>query len=349
MIRILLFPFSFLFGIITYLRNQLYDWKCISSVQYDDIYVIGVGNITVGGTGKTPFVEYLVRTLFQKYRVAVLSRGYRRTTKGFRFVDNYATPAETGDEPYQIKRKFPNVVVAVDADRVRGIEQIRKVYPDTQIILLDDAFQYRKIKPNFSILLADYHRPLYRDSMLPGGRLREWSCFAKRADVMVVTKSPAGISPDEQHAIQQEYAHIFPHDIFFSSIGYGEPMAVFPNVNPLSSADFPEYDVLLLTGIAHPKPFETYMMQLASSVQLITFPDHHAFSEKDITQISEKWNSIPSAKKILLTTEKDAVRLIQMKMPITIANYCFYLPIELKFNGSAGFFDEHFKIFDKHT
>jgi tetraacyldisaccharide 4'-kinase len=332
MTRILLFPFSFLFGVITYARNKLYDWKCISSVQYDDIYVVSAGNITVGGTGKTPFVEYLARTLSKDYRVAVLSRGYKRTTKGFRFADGNATPAELGDEPYQIKRKFPNVVVAVDADRVRGIAQIRKAYPNTQVILLDDAFQYRKIKPNFSILLADYSRPLYRDSMLPGGRLREWACFAKRADVMVVTKSPAEITPDEQRNIQQEYARIFPRDIFFSSIGYGEPAAVFPNGKSLSNGELQQYDVLLVTGIANPKPFETHILQHAASVQTVTFPDHHAFSEKDIAQIAEKWDAIPSAKKILLTTEKDAVRLQQMKIPETIAQCSYYVPIEVKFS-----------------
>jgi len=336
-IKPLLFPFSFLFGIITYLRNKLYDWKCIPSVHYDDIYIISVGNITVGGTGKTPFVEYLVRTLSPDYRVAVLSRGYKRTTKGFRFADKHVTIAEVGDEPYQIRQTFSNVVVAVDIDRVRGISQIRKVFPETQIILLDDAFQYRRITPNFSILLADYHRPLYRDSMLPGGRLREWSCFAKRADIMVVTKSPADLTPDEQRNVQQEYARIFPHNIFFTSIEYGEPIALFPNGKPLSSADFTQYNVLLITGIASPKPFEDYISQHASSVQTITFSDHHAFSEKDIAHISEKWKKIPSVKKILLTTQKDAVRLQQMRIPETLTSSIYYVPIEVKYYGSDSF------------
>ncbi|MCL1822158.1 MAG: tetraacyldisaccharide 4'-kinase, partial [Prolixibacteraceae bacterium] len=216
MLRLLLSPFSFIFGVITFVRNKLYDWKCIPSVHYDDIFVISAGNITIGGTGKTPFVEYLVRFLSQKYRVAVLSRGYKRTTKGFRFVENNITAGEAGDEPYQIKRKFPDVVVAVDADRVRGIAKIHETYPDIQVVLLDDAFQYRKIQPNLSIILADYNRPLYSDSMLPGGRLREWACFAKRADMMVVTKSPAGITSDEQQEIKQRYAPIFPHQLYFT-------------------------------------------------------------------------------------------------------------------------------------
>ena len=340
MTRFLLSPFSFLFGIITFVRNRLYDWKCIPSVQYNDIFVISVGNITVGGTGKTPFVEYLIRILSQNYRVAVLSRGYKRTTKGFKFVDSHLSPGEAGDEPYQIKRKFPNIVVAVDADRIRGIAQIRMTYPDIQIVLLDDAFQYRRIRPNLSILLADYHRPLYRDSMLPGGRLREWACFAKRADMMVVTKSPAKLTIEEQRNIQQRYVRIFPHDIFFASIGYGEPVAVFSNNESLSFSDLFQYDVLLVTGIAQPKPFEVCIRQSATSVQTMTFPDHHSFSEKDIKTIFDHWENLSSAEtsKILLTTEKDAVRLQQMKIPEAIAKRCYYVPVEVVFASDEIFF-----------
>ena len=329
MLRILFFPFSLLFGIVTFVRNKLYDWKCLPSIHYDDIFVISVGNITVGGTGKTPFVEYLLRMLSQNYRVAVLSRGYKRTTKGFRFVENNASPGESGDEPYQIKRKFPDIVVAVDADRARGIAQIRKTYPDIQIILLDDAFQYRKIKPNLSILLTDYNRPMYRDSMLPGGRLREWTCFAKRADIMVVTKSPVEMTPEEQQNNKQRYSRIFPRDIHFVSIGYGNPVPVFPDGKPLSTNNLKQYDLLLVTGIANPKPFETYIRQHAASVQTITFPDHHAFSKKDINTITERWNNILSDNKLLITTEKDAVRLQQSVISKNMIQYIYYVPIEV--------------------
>jgi len=331
MSRFFLFPFSLLFGVITCMRNKLYDWKCIPSVQYNNICVISVGNITVGGTGKTPFVEYLIRLLSQNYRLAVLSRGYKRTTKGFQFVDNNVTPSEAGDEPYQIKRKFPDIVVAVDADRIRGIENIRRKYPEIQIVLLDDAFQHRKIRPNLSILLVDYNRPLYRDSMLPGGRLREWPCFAKRADIMVVTKSPAGITLDEQQNMIQHYARFFSRDLYFSTLKYGEPLAVFPDSKVLLTSDLKQFDVLLVTGIANPKPFEAYLRQCTASLQVISFPDHHAFSEKDITHITGRWNAITASKKILLTTEKDAVRLQQMKIPETIAKSTYYVPVEVNF------------------
>jgi len=320
----------------------LYDWNFIQSLQYDDVYVISIGNITVGGTGKTPFVEYLVQTLSKKYRVAVLSRGYKRKTKGFRLVDSNTTVDEAGDESYQIKQKFPHIVVAVDVDRIRGIANIRKKYPDVQVILLDDAFQYRKINSNLSILLADYNRPLYCDSMLPGGRLREWSCFAQRADVMIVTKSPIDMSIGKQQEIEQSYARIFPRKIFFTSIKYGEPLPVFSNEKIIFSGDIKQYDVLLITGIANPKPFEDHVSQQAASVKTINYADHHAFTEKDINHIATVWNSILSSNKILLTTEKDAVRLLQMKVPEAIAKCSFYVPIEFFFvKGNS-----QFEIFD---
>ena len=329
MLRIFLLPFSFLFGIITFVRNKLYDWEIIPSVRYDNIFVISVGNITVGGTGKTPFVEYLLRLLSQEHRVAVLSRGYKRATKGFSFVETSATPLETGDEPCQIKRKFPDITVAVDVDRIRGIKKIQKKHPDIQIILLDDAFQHRKIRPNLSILLADYNRPMYRDGMLPGGRLREWACFAKRADMMIVTKSPADMTPDEKQKIIRRYARIFPHEPLFATIGYGEPKTMFSNGNPLSTANLIHYDVLLVTGIANPKPFEDYIRQHAASILIKTFPDHHAFSEKDVKNISDI--IISTENQILITTEKDAVRLQHMKISETIAKRCYYVPVEVKF------------------
>ncbi|MDR1155636.1 MAG: tetraacyldisaccharide 4'-kinase [Bacteroidales bacterium] len=340
--KLLLFPFSLLYGIITFVRNRLYDWKWIPSVQYDDVYVIGVGNITVGGTGKTPFVEYLARLLSQDCRVAVLSRGYKRTTRGFRFVDDHSTPGETGDEPYQIKRKFPGIVVAVDASRVEGIARIRSAFPDIQVILLDDAFQYRRIRPNLSIILTDYNRPLYRDGMLPGGRLREWPCFARRADVMVVTGSPAGMSVEEQQNIAGRYSSIFPHALFFAAVRYGEPLTVFPHGKPLPASDLQQYDVLLVTGIASPGPFEAYMRQRAASVQTVTYPDHHAFSARDVKNIIERWNAIRSTHKILMTTEKDAVRLQQTAIPDRMAKCSYYVPIEVDFTGGES--DFHFLV-----
>lgn len=331
LLRIVLFPFSLLYGLITFVRNKLYDWNCLASVRYKDPCVISVGNITVGGTGKTPFVEYLLRQILSRdYKVAVLSRGYKRTTQGFMFVETSSTAEQVGDEPCQIKQKFPDIVVAVDADRIAGISKIRKVHSDIGIILLDDAFQYRKIKPALSILLSDYNRPLYRDSMLPGGRLREWTCFAKRADVMIVTKSPADLSSEERGKIMRRYQPIFPRELFFTTIAYGELFPVFENINRLTN-DLKQYDVLLVTGIANPKPYETYIRKHAVSVQTITFPDHHAFSDDDVKNIVNQWDALSSDNKLILTTEKDAVRLQHLVIPEAIIPYCYYIPIEVKF------------------
>jgi tetraacyldisaccharide 4'-kinase len=292
-----------------------------------------VGNITVGGTGKTPFVEYLVRALSPDYRVAVLSRGYRRTTKGFRLANAYSTPGEIGDEPCQIKRKYPHLIVAVDADRVAGIARIREAHPDVRIVLLDDAFQYRRIRPNCSILLADYHRPLYRDSVLPWGRLREWACFARRADVMVITKSPADIADDEQQRIAARYARIFPHPLFFAAIGYGHLLPVFAGGAPFMEGNLRRCNVLLVTGIAQPKPLEACMRQCAASVHTVVFPDHHAFAENDIAAIARRWNAKPPTNKILITTEKDAVRLQHTAFPDALAARSYYIPVEVNFIG----------------
>ena len=325
MLHVLLLPFSVLFGVITFVRNKLYDWSVFPSVYYDDVFVISVGNITVGGTGKTPYIEYLLRLLSQVHRVAVVSRGYKRKTKGFRFVESVDIPADTGDEPYQIKRKFPNVVVAVDADRVRAIAHIRKIRPDIKIILLDDAFQYRRIRPNLSILLADYNRPMYSDRLLPAGRLREYNCFAKRADIMVVTKSPPNISIEKRQEITQLYKRVFSNELYFTSVSYGELQPLFPATKHLLTKTLKHYNVLLVTGIAYPKPFEDYINAIAASVQTINFSDHHNFSEKDILLMFEKWDSIKSSKKVLITTEKDAVRLHQAYI---LQDFAYYIPVE---------------------
>ncbi len=335
LLRIILFPFSLLFGVITFVRNKLYDRKYIPSVEYNNICVIGVGNITVGGTGKTPHVEYLIRLLSPSYKIAVLSLGYKRTSKGFLFVKNMMSAEETGDEPYQIKRKFPDIVVAVSKDRVEGIEKIREFHPDIKVILLDDAFQYRRIKPALSILLADYNRPLYRDGMLPGGRLREWPSSAERADMMIITKSPDNISDDTQRDIMKEYERYFSGKFYFTNIMYGEPLPVFPVTTPISTADMKNYHVLLVTGIANPKPLEDYVRAHAASVQIITHPDHHMFSADEITHILQKFEEIPHQNKRILTTEKDAARFRKLNIPDAVARNGLYIPIEINFIGDG--------------
>jgi tetraacyldisaccharide 4'-kinase len=290
------------------------------------VKVVSVGNITVGGTGKTPHIEYLVRELSQQYRIAVLSRGYKRKTSGFVLADTTSTAQDVGDEPCQIKQKFPDLTVAVDADRVHGVQTLKERFPDLQLVLLDDAFQHRHIVPTYSILLADYHRPLYRDGMLPGGRMREWACFARRADVLVITKTPDNISLEEQQAIRSRYARIFPKDILFSTIKYGVPQPVFRQT---LAAILPQPAILLVTGIAAPTSLENHVRTIFPSVQHLIFPDHHDFSQEDIRQITETWRQMP-APKYILTTEKDAMRLRAMSIPDEIQQALFYVPIEIR-------------------
>jgi tetraacyldisaccharide 4'-kinase len=340
---ILLFPFSLLYGIITYIRNKLYDRNIFRPAYFDGIGIVSIGNITVGGTGKTPMTEYLVRMLSPNYRVAVLSRGYKRTTKGFMFVETLSTAAQAGDEPCQIKRKFPDITVAVATNRIEGIGKICENHPDIQVILLDDAFQYRKIRPTLSILLTDYNRPLFRDSMLPGGRMREWACSAKRADIAVVTKSPAGMSTEEQNDIMHRYAEIFNNKPCFTTVAYGEPVPVFGNGMALSTASLQRYNVLLITGIATPKPYEAYLRKHAASLQTLAFPDHHEFSDKDTERIFKKWENMPSANKVIITTEKDAARLQNIPVPEPVAHSICYIPITVCFTGGGASFEKQVK------
>jgi tetraacyldisaccharide 4'-kinase len=297
----------------------------------DGVKVVSVGNITVGGTGKTPHIEYLIRTLSQQYRIAVLSRGYKRKTKGFVLADAASTAQDVGDEPCQIKQKFPDLTVAVDADRVHGVQTLKERFPDLQLVLLDDAFQHRHIVPTYSILLADYHRPLYRDGMLPGGRMREWACFAQRADILVISKTPDNVTLEEQQAIRSRYARIFRKKILFTTIKYGNPQPVFPHTPPLTEDITSQSAILMVTGIASPKPLENHVRTLSSNVQHLIFPDHHGYMQEDILKIAEKWKQLPdAAAKYVITTEKDAMRLRTMPIPEEIQKALFYVPIEIQ-------------------
>ncbi len=335
LVAILLFPFSLLYGIITFFRNKLYDCGCLSSVRFEDICVISVGNITVGGTGKTPHVEYLVRMLSPNYKVAVLSRGYKRKTKGFVLADMQSTAADIGDEPCQIKQKFPHIEVAVDVDRVEGIHKLRAAKPGIQVVLLDDAFQYRRIVPSLSVLLADYNRPLYHDSVFPGGRMREWACSARRADLMLITKSPVNLPDDEKKEIAKRYACFFSKNIYFTTIMYGAPCSIFQDAEHLPVEDIKTCDVLLITGIATPKILENHLRPLVVSLQTLVYPDHHPYSESDIKDIFRTWENMSSGNRLILTTEKDAVRLRKLKIPGPMSSTMYYMPIEIDFIGEG--------------
>lgn len=324
LLRILLFPFSVLYGVITQFRNFLFDMGILKSYSFE-IPIIAVGNLSVGGTGKTPQIEYLIRLFSDKYKIATLSRGYKRHSKGFLLADENVTAKTLGDEPFQFYQKFPNIQVAVDANRKNGIEQLLSLKEKPEIILLDDAFQHRKVKAGFYILLTSYGDLFCDDFMLPTGNLREGRSGSKRANLIVVTKCPKAISEAEQNKIVTKINGNVP--VFFSYIDYGEK--VFSSSKTLNVEDLISADKLLIAGIAKPKPFFEHLSKGKS--ETVTFPDHHHFSAEDILEIKNK-----SKNKIVITTEKDYVRLKDHFSKDEI----FYLPIKTSFVKEENKFDD---------
>lgn len=330
-------PFAWLYGGVTSLRNRLFDWGVLPSERFP-LPVICIGNLAVGGTGKTPHVEYLVRLLSGRYRVAVLSRGYKRLTKGFRLADRTDSSETIGDEPFQLKTKFPHLLVAVAEDRREGIRRLRELPKEQrpQLLLLDDAFQHRYVKPSFTILLTDSHRIYTRDALLPVGRLRESVKGADRADVVVVTKCDPLPTEAERVAIRKELALREGQTLCFSEIRYGDLSPLFPEAaQPRTLASLAAEEVLLCTGIAHPEPLERWLRQHAKRLTTIAFPDHHAFTEADAHRIDAVYQQLPSSKKLMIVTEKDAARLRACSfLPSAWRASLYYLPITVGFSAA---------------
>lgn len=325
MLRKILFPFSLIYGGITAIRNFMFDvgWKKQTTF---DLPIICVGNLSVGGTGKTPQIEYLIRLLSDSFSVVTLSRGYKRKSKGFFLADSKTVMEDIGDEPFQFFSKFEKIHVSVDADRVNGVSQILNRLPKTEIILLDDAFQHRHIKAGFYILLTKYDELFCNDLVLPAGNLREFKSGSNRADVVVVTKCPPDLSLENQNKIRSQLKLNQNQELYFSAIRYHKQItngADFLSLDELNNHSF-----LAIAGIAEPDYFYNYLK--ISNNNFITFPDHHHFSEKDIHLIIEK----AQGNKII-TTEKDFMRL-QGKLP---KEQLFYLPIETYFLNNASLFD----------
>lgn len=310
-LRYLLFPFSVLYGWITSIRNFLYDKGFLKSYSFD-IPIIAVGNLSVGGTGKTPQIEYLIRLLSPNYKIATLSRGYKRKSKGFILANEKSNAEILGDEPFQMHQKFPNIKVAVDADRKNGIERLLSLEDKPQIILLDDAFQHRKVKAGFYILLTSFDDLYYDDFMLPTGNLRECRNGAKRANLIIITKCPKNLSEVEKEKIKHRINLNVP--IFFSFIDYDD--RVYSENDSKNVSEIKLKDKLLVAGIAKPDPFFDFIKS-DNDLKLV-YPDHHHFSINDINEISEK-----SKGNIIITTEKDYVRLKDMNI-----NDLYYLPIK---------------------
>ena len=330
-IRILLFPFSLLYALAIFLRNFLYDKKILSSTTFN-LPLISIGNLSVGGTGKSPMVEWLVRQLRNEYKIAILSRGYKRKTKGYALANASSTALEIGDEPMQFHMKFPDVSVAVGEERIVAIPQLLHDRPDTEAILLDDAFQHRAIQPGFNILLTDYNNLYTRDWFLPTGDLRDEPRSYRRANVILVTKCPRDIAVSERDEIRKEISPLPGQQLFFTSLDYGEPYHIIERYHSHITEN---QEVLLVTGIANPRSLKQYLLDHSKTYYEMSYDDHHIFTIDDLRDIQKRFEAISAEKKIIITTEKDAVRLVKFEnelkgLPV------FVLPIGHHFlNGEA--------------
>ena len=305
-LRWILSPFSLLYALVLGVRNLFFDINIIKQTSFD-IPVIAVGNLSVGGTGKTPQIEYLIRLLEDEYTIAVLSRGYKRKSEGFVIANDKTTVEEIGDEPFQFFKKFQKIIVAVDTNRVNGINQLLKTNSKINLILLDDAYQHRKVKARFYALLTSYDNLYTKDFVLPLGDLREAKSGAKRANAIIVTKCPVGITQVEKNAIVDEIKPTKFQNVFFSSIAYDN--VIHSNKSSLGLKEIVDYDVVLITGIAKPEPLLDALNSIGIKFTHLNFPDHHNFSPSDIDTINETFDKLKNAKKLILTTEKDFTRL----------------------------------------
>jgi len=326
--KVLLAPFAALYGLGVWFRHVLYDLHFIKSEEYD-IPVICVGNITVGGTGKTPVCEFLLEHLSSEYNIALLSRGYHRRTKGYLEVQTTSSFRDVGDEPKQIKLKFPEVVVAVCGDRREGIARIRGDHPGVDMVLLDDGFQHRHVKARTNIVLMDYTRPVYHDHLLPRGTLRDLPSQMYRADIILVTKCPEDISAIDMRIVRKSLS-LFPYQcIFFTTLHNEAPTALFADTVP---QELPEgRPVVAMAGVANPAPFVSYLSERYDLVQKIFFRDHHAYVVRDLSRVEEIIAG-EAPEVAVVTTEKDAVKLTnRRRIPEAIASRLYYTSVGIKF------------------
>lgn len=336
-------PLSWIYGMGVRLRNTLFEIGLLKSRSFD-VPVIAVGNITVGGTGKTPHVEYLIKLLHGKCKVAVLSRGYKRKTKGFILAGHNDNASTIGDEPYQMKKKFADITVAVDRDRCNGIDRLtdERVAKGIDVVLLDDAFQHRYVKPGVNILLVDYHRLIIYDKLLPAGRLREPANGKNRADIVIVTKCPAHLKPMEFRVITKALG-LFPYQqLYFTTLEYSNLQPLYcGNERPLSSIRKNDH-IMLLTGIASPKQMIIDIEPYTKHIHPVTFEDHHTFTPADIERVNREFAGMPEPK-VIITTEKDSARLLGMEGLSEEARHSMYvLPVKIKFMaGQENKFNEN--------
>lgn len=330
-----LLPFAALYRIGVTIRNKLFD-RGLLRTQSFPLPVISVGNITVGGTGKTPHTECLIRLLEADYRVAVLSRGYKRKSKGFVLADMHTPIEQIGDEPYQMAHKFPKIHMAVDADRCKGIRCLTdgRITPLPEVIILDDAFQHRYVKPGLSILLIDYNRPIWKDRMLPAGRLREPQSGKYRADLIIVSKCPPHLSNEEQEQLRRKIAPRSGQEVYFTTLVYGKLRPLFAKGQPERPLDSLHADeqVLLVTGIASPAAIIHELQKHVRQIIPQTFPDHHHFTKADMEGVCKAFFRLPGQQRLIVVTEKDAARLTDNSLlNEELKPYVYVLPVEVGF------------------
>lgn len=324
--RYLLLPFSALYGGVIWIRNKLFDKNILHSASFN-FPVICVGNLALGGTGKTPMTEYLIRLLQNKYKVATLSRGYKRKTKGFAIANESTTAIDIGDEPMQLHKKFPEITVAVDEERIVGIPQLLHAKSETQVIILDDAFQHRVVKAGLNILLTDFNNLYTRDTMLPAGDLRDIKSSSKRAHIIVVTKCKPYLNEEEKNKILNEISPLPHQKVYFTKIEYSSPYHLFSKEQRILEQDC---NVLLVCGIANPQPLKEMLANYVSFYEMVSFSDHHIFNTDDLKEIMKLFSKIENENKIILTTEKDGVRLAKFEKQLEHLPV-YVLPIAHKF------------------
>lgn len=348
-LRLLLLPFAWLYGLLMLLRGKFFKWKILPS-EYFSIPVISVGNLSYGGTGKTPLVEYMIRLLSEDKYVATLSRGYKRKTRGFVLATKNSLLEEIGDEPLQYKTKFDKIEVAVHERRRKGIKQLMSIFADLDVILLDDAFQHRYVKPGISILLTDFHKLYIKDFPIPAGTLREFRSAAHRADIIIVTKTPSVLSPITRRRLTGLIKPKMYQQLLFSCISYGKPVPLLEKHKNLLKQRY--NSILLFSGIANSYPLQEKLISMCYELHVIDFKDHHTYTERDLEKIKGNFDNMFTKNKAIFTTEKDAMRLNKSVLSEAIQNIpIFYIPIKIKFhNGDNIIFDDQIREYvEKNT
>lgn len=325
--KILLYPASLLYQLATQIRNKFYDLEILKS-NYADIPTISIGNITVGGTGKTPHAEYIISLLKDKYKLAYLSRGYKRKSIGYQEAKKESNAHILGDEAYQVHCKFPEITVAVDADRFRAISNLKNRENKPDIVVLDDCYQYRKLHPDINILLIDYNRLTYLDYYLPCGQLRESKHNTDRANIVIITKCPKSINPADKLSIRTQLGLLAYQSLFFTGIDYLVPRGVFNN-STLELSD--DMELIAMSAVSQPQHLHAYLKAQSKVLHTITYEDHHTYTQQDIKKLNGIFEKLTEGKRAIIITEKDKAKLKHINMPDDIKNNIYSIDIDIDF------------------